>query len=451
MAMDLHQPLSLVDIEHGEVDRRIFSDQEIFDAEMELIFGRAWLFLCHESQVRKSGDFFEAPMGKDNVLVVRQKDGSLKALLNTCTHRGNAVCRAEEGNTKNFMCTYHGWTFAITGELIGVPGFENLYHSELDKSALGLREVAQLDTYKGFIFATMDPTAPPLEEFLGTTGRLGLDLIAERGDMEVVPGIQKFVIDCNWKFAVDNLFDFYHAPITHMSSFYAGIFPTADKKLIDASGAATDEGIELAIPDGPGAISNESMVVIGEYGHAIGGPTVSSQVDVGGIFTQKWRERDGAREALGPVGRNCAGHPSIFPNTWVTSGAQLCLRVPRSPFKTELWYFSFVDKNAQPEERAMWLMFANHIFGPAGLLEQEDGENWSQATRQTSGYKSREIAQVLKMDLGRGKVIKEHGLARIDCQTSEHAQLWTYAAWAQWMKGLSWDELRQATAPRDLL
>src|SRR5580698_6145314 len=120
----------LVSLERGEVDRRIYSDPAIYELEMEMIFGRAWLFLCHESQIPHGGDFFEAPMGKDNVLVVRQRDGSIKALLNTCTHRGNAVCRADEGNTKNFMCTYHGWTFDLAGKLIGVPGLENLYHND---------------------------------------------------------------------------------------------------------------------------------------------------------------------------------------------------------------------------------------------------------------------------------------------------------------------------------
>ena len=86
----------LVSLERGEVDRRIFSDPAIFEREMEQIFGRAWLFLCHESQIPEPGDFFASVMGRDNVLVVRKRDGTIRAMLNTCAHRGNAVCRAEE-------------------------------------------------------------------------------------------------------------------------------------------------------------------------------------------------------------------------------------------------------------------------------------------------------------------------------------------------------------------
>jgi 3-phenylpropionate/trans-cinnamate dioxygenase alpha subunit len=145
------------------------------------------------------------------------------------------------------------------------------------------------------------------------------------------------------------------------------------------------------------------------------------------------------------------GHANIFPNSWVRGGRQLVLRVPRSPVSTEFWYFSFIDKNASEEQRRKALHGLIHVHGPAGLLEQEDGENWAQATRQTRGYISQHIPQQLKMNLGRGKIIKEHGLARIEAGTSEHAQLWTYLSWAQWMSGANWEQLRIQTLPSELL
>src|SRR5262249_3862917 len=122
----------LVSLDRGEVDRRTYSDRAIFDREMEQIFGRAWLFLCHESQIPEPGDFFASVMGRDNVLVVRQKDGGIRAMLNTCAHRGNAVCRADEGNAKGFLCTYHGWSYGIDGRLVGVPGYKSFYAGEAD-------------------------------------------------------------------------------------------------------------------------------------------------------------------------------------------------------------------------------------------------------------------------------------------------------------------------------
>ena len=450
MAVDLDRIEDLVSVERGEIDRRIFSDPDIFEQEMEQIFGRAWLFLCHESQLKKAGDFFESVMGRDNVLVVRQKDGGLKALLNTCMHRGNAVCRAEEGNTKNFMCTYHGWTYDISGKLIGVPGLKDLYRGDLDMSQHGLREVAQLDSYKGFVFATMDPSAPPLVDYLGATGRLGLDLIDVRGDMEVVPGIQKFMVECNWKFTVDNLFDWYHPMVTHMSAFASGILgpppgvpvPPPPPPL-DSGGAMTPDGDELELM---GQGQREAITVLGEYGHAISGPVASGSPDP---FGPMWRANPVAQEVLGPIGIEIGGHPNIFPTAWVAVTCQISLRIPRGPFQTEVWWFTFIDKNMPPELRQIALFQANHAFGPAGLLEQEDGENWSQSTKQSVGFSSSKIKQLLKMNLGRGKVIKEHGLSRIDGSTNEHGQLWTYAAWAKYMSGASWDEIRQATTAGD--
>jgi phenylpropionate dioxygenase-like ring-hydroxylating dioxygenase large terminal subunit len=373
----------LVSLERGEIDRRIFSDPDIFEEEMRHIFGRSWLFLCHGSQIPKRGDFFEAPMGRDNVLVVRQRDGGIKGLLNTCAHRGNAVCRAEEGNAKNFMCTYHGWTYDIAGKLVGVPGLDELYHNELDVSANGLREVAQLEVYKGFVFATLDLQAPPLLEFLGRTGVTGLEFLAGQGELEVVPGIQKFVIPCNWKFAVDNIFDWYHPQITHLSAFQTGLAGSADVTgtKMKTAGVAGPDGSRIQLPGGVASgDASDQLVFIDAFGHAISGPTI--------------------------------------------------------------------------ERRTAIAQRAIHSFGPAGFLEQEDGENWAQSTLQTRGNASAKIPQLLQMNLRRGKVV--HDSDRLDppyieCSINEHGQLWTFASWVHWLSGCDWPELRERTAPPDVI
>jgi len=457
MSFETAQIDDLVSLERGEIDRRIYTDRAIFELEMERIFARSWLFLCHDSQIREPGDFFQAVMGRDNVLVVRQKDGSIKAMLNTCAHRGNAVCRAEEGNAKSFLCTYHGWSYGIDGRLNGVPGLNTFYKGELDKSRHGLTQVAQVGNYRGFIFGTHDASAPPLEEFLGTTGRLGLDTIALRGEMEVVPGIQKFVIECNWKIAVDNLFDWYHPQITHASAFLPSVLPSTSMReqkaaeKIDLNGVTMQSGAGLDLP-GNGIIGSkfDQVVVLGEYGHAIGGPTTSSS----GFFEfdPSWRETPRAKAALGSVGCKVGGHPNIFPTTWATAALpQLSLRIPRDPTHTEIWWFTLVDRNLPRETRDFMVTTACRIFGPAGVLEQDDGENWAQATAQTRGIASRRMKHLLNMGLGRGQIIKEGGLARIEGLTSEYGQLWTYYSWAQWMKGLSWNELKKATTPGDCI
>jgi nitrite reductase/ring-hydroxylating ferredoxin subunit len=441
-----------VSLERGEVDRRIFSDEEIFELEMERIFGRAWLFLCHDTQIPEAGDFFQAVMGRDNVLVVRQKDGSIKALLNTCAHRGNAVCRADEGNAKSFLCTYHGWSYGIDGRLKGVPGFKEFYEDELVKAEHSLPEVSQVASYHGFVFGTHDASAPSLHDYLGPTARLGLDQIAARGTVSVVPGIQKFVVDSNWKFAVDNVFDWYHPQVTHASAMRPDVFPfsnvTSKQKPIDMSDVEMQTGQELDTK--LGAITGttfDQLVLIAEYGHGIGGPVIDEES--GG--TNGWRSTALAQDMLGPLGVKVGGHPNVFPNLWVTTTSQVSLRIPRGPNQTEIWWFSFVDRTLPEPMQKRQITVQNHVFGAAGLLEQDDGENWGQATMQTHGIASRRRKHLVNMGLGRGKVIREHGIARIETTTNEHAQLWTYYSWAQWMKGLDWDALRIATTPPDVL
>jgi phenylpropionate dioxygenase-like ring-hydroxylating dioxygenase large terminal subunit len=89
---------------------------------MEKIFGRAWLMIGHESLVPAADDFFHTYIGEDPVILTRDGQGRLHALLNMCRHRGNRVVRVDDGNAKRFMCTYHGWTYRNDGALDHVPG-----------------------------------------------------------------------------------------------------------------------------------------------------------------------------------------------------------------------------------------------------------------------------------------------------------------------------------------
>src|SRR4249919_2989796 len=142
--------LDLVDRQKGLVDRRIFHDADIYELELERIFARAWNFVAHESQIPNPGDFYCSFIGEDRVICVRDKQGGLNVLLNTCRHRGNAVCRAEEGHASSFMCTYHGWTYDLKGALVGVPGFKDYYHEDLDREQWGLVAAPHVDSYLGF-------------------------------------------------------------------------------------------------------------------------------------------------------------------------------------------------------------------------------------------------------------------------------------------------------------
>ena len=119
----------MIDTDTGVLDRRIFSDQLIYEQEQRRIFARSWLFIAHESQLEKRGDFFQTYMGEDPVIAVRNGSGDIRVMLNSCRHRGARVCRADLGRTKNFTCSYHGWSYDLDGKLVSVPG-ESYYNEQ---------------------------------------------------------------------------------------------------------------------------------------------------------------------------------------------------------------------------------------------------------------------------------------------------------------------------------
>ena len=156
----------LVDHAAGRISREIFVNEEIYREELERVFARSWLFVGHESQIPKPGDFFVSSMGEESVILCRGRAGQIHVFLNSCRHRGMKVCRYDEGSTAVFTCPYHGWSYSTDGRLVGVPYFR-AYRSQLDRSQWGLVEVAQLCNYKGSVWATWDPAAPPFLEYLG--------------------------------------------------------------------------------------------------------------------------------------------------------------------------------------------------------------------------------------------------------------------------------------------
>src|SRR5262249_8435846 len=140
------------------------------------------------------------------------------------------VCRYDDGSTTVFTCPYHGWSYATDGRLVGVPYFREAYHSRLDKEELGLVGVAQPCNYKGSIWATSDPAAPPFPQYLrGVTCNRALHVggwDGREGRAEVLGGVQKWLVPCNWQFPAENFCgDPYHN-ISHRSVDLAGIGPS---------------------------------------------------------------------------------------------------------------------------------------------------------------------------------------------------------------------------------
>ncbi len=362
---------SFAQTDRGLLDRRIFVDADIYQQELNQVFARCWLYLGHESQIPQPNDFLACYMGEDPIILCRDSSGHIRAFLNMCRHRGNRVCRADKGNAKYFTCNFHGWNFNSEGRLVGVAGLKEYYGNDLDLERWGLVEVAQLEMYKGLIFATFDPGAPPLLEFLGGQApQLDLALNRRAGGTEVIGGVHKWVMQSNWKYAAENFFgDDGHHAITHASVRRA----TPDDRFYTRS---NEESIQRF--DDP--LSVLPAGTIRDY------------------YREHFPELIGR---LGPErARQSTMVTTVFPNCSVNFGRHM-IRVwhPRGPNRTEIWSYCLVDKDAPQAVKDALRRHLTQTFGPAGNVEEDDMDNWVQCTDTARGAVARRYPQNIQAGL----------------------------------------------------
>jgi phenylpropionate dioxygenase-like ring-hydroxylating dioxygenase large terminal subunit len=208
----------------GRVHRQIYTDPAIFELEMERVFGTAWIYVGHESQVRNPGDYFATSIGRKPVVMVRDMDGRLNVVHNQCAHRGAMVVATEKGNAPEFTCCYHGWTYHLNGRLKAVP-LNHGYPKDFDPNnpKTSMRAVPRVKSHRGFVFASMAADGPGLDESLGHIITSLDDMIdrAPDGEIEVAGGTFKHAYDANWKIYFENLCDAAHPLFTHRSSIEA--------------------------------------------------------------------------------------------------------------------------------------------------------------------------------------------------------------------------------------
>ncbi|MFI0448840.1 Rieske 2Fe-2S domain-containing protein [Actinomadura sp. 6N118] len=195
---------------------RMYTDPEIFEQEMTKIFECTWVWVAHDSELPKAGSFKSTHVGRQPVIVTRDRKGNINTLLNRCRHRGASVCEQRQGNVNGFTCPYHAWSYGLDGKLRGIP-YPDGYEGVMEKEGMGLKRL-RTESYGGMIFATFDDEAEPLEEFLGDA-RLWIDRFMRQGGGYPIKvlGAHRFRFGGNWKIQLENTTDGYHFPIVHRS------------------------------------------------------------------------------------------------------------------------------------------------------------------------------------------------------------------------------------------
>jgi choline monooxygenase len=191
------------------LEPRLYLDPEVLRLEDERIFSRTWQFAFHKAQLPSPGSYITTAAGSQPVLVLRDDEGELRAFRNVCRHRGSRLLSGSGECPKAIRCRYHGWTYRLDGELIGVPEARSI--AALDKAALGLFP-ARVEELCGLVFVNLDVHAEPLAAGLGELparlAHYGLERLQPR--VEQVEGQP-----ANWKIVVDNYLEGYHVPIAH--------------------------------------------------------------------------------------------------------------------------------------------------------------------------------------------------------------------------------------------
>ncbi len=396
----------LVDVERGIISREIFVSDQIYQQELERIFARAWLFIGHESQIPKPGDYLTSSMGEESVILCRDRAGRIRVFLNSCRHK-------------------------------------DAYGAQLDRSQWGLVEVARMENYKGTIWATWDASAPPFSEYLGGY-KLYLDLLLDswdgrEGGTEAIGGIHKWLIPCNWKFPAENFSgDRYHG-VSHRSVDMVGIGPSG-KGRRDMQERNEARWLDVSFPE-----LGHSMIAFLRKHDSPLAPAYQDAPIVADYFRHCEEAR---RRRRGEYWRLFGGPGTMFPNASPLARQPRTLAVwhPRGPHQTEVWRWYFVDADAPVEVKDFLRHYYIRYSGPSGLTEQDDMENWNYAHKASRGTIARQYPYNYEMGLGRAsRGFEDHGLTLpgaisdvTQANASEHNQRGYYTRWRQFMEAESW-------------
>jgi phenylpropionate dioxygenase-like ring-hydroxylating dioxygenase large terminal subunit len=360
----------LVNDDASLVSRRCWSDRYVYELEKRGIFGRSWLFLGHESQIPGPGDFVQAYMCETPIILSRGGDGGIYANVNSCTHRGLPVCRADHGNARRFVCPYHSWAYSVEGDLVTIPQ-ESEVQCKPDKSTLGLKRVPRVESWRGMIFGSFNEDIVPLEDYLGDM-RFYLDAFFERfpAGIEFIGAPHRWVINANWKLPVENQL----GDVNHGAFLHSAIIPREVQDII--------EDIGHSVVTAPGHGATFRLMPEDAPPEEVAWGLEGMGAIFGGDEVQEYLLEIQARaaERVGGLRARMKGLTyGIYPNlSFLWSNTSFKVSHPRGPGKVEYWSWAVVPADAPDHVKKILRTNYSSFFGPGGILEQEDSEVWIQ-------------------------------------------------------------------------
>lgn len=419
-------------IEPGRVHRRVYTDPDIFEMEMERIFGRAWIFVGHDSMIPEPGDYITAEIGRQPVILVRNSDGTPRVLLNRCAHRGAKVCNELRGNARRFTCLYHGWSYDTDGRLVGVTMPEGSAR-DFNPDRFGLAQAPGVGHYRGFIFASLAPEGFEFDEFLGSMKANIDDLVDRAPDGEILldAGRHRYSYRGNWKLQIENVLDSYHVPFSHASTVNSK-GEQFSRREGDAKGAAVIDRTKDKTSDS----WKERRSYAVNFGH---GWTTKTDLDDKGRSSPAYDAYKAAlaakagqermEEILTPRFHNSLIYPSCS-----VMGLNIHVRVvrPVAVDRTEVIVYPIRLKGAPDEMNSRNVRLLNVTHSAASFVQTDDLESFR---RTQEGLRSLRSDWV---DISRGLGEEERDLqcnATTESAMHEMTVRAQYEAWRHYMSG----------------
>jgi anthranilate 1,2-dioxygenase large subunit len=339
----------------------IFQDREIYAAEQQRIFqGPSWNYLCLAVEVKNTGDFVTTFVGDTSVIVARDTDGELYAFENRCAHRGALIALESRGNTKDFTCVYHAWSYDRQGNLKGVAFKDGIKGKGGMPASFCMEQhnprKLRLAEAFGIVFGSFSNDVPPLEEHLGEEiySRIGRVM---GGRTPVVLGRYIQALPNNWKLYMENVKDSYHASILHL------FFTTFELNRLSQTGG---------------------IIVDPTGGHHISFSAIDTEAAGNNDYAEQNIRSDSEFKLADPsLLQSFKEFPdnvtlqilSTFP-TFILQQIQNAIAVrqvvPRGTDRTDLHWTLLGFAEDTPEQRLIRLKQAN-LVGPAGYISMEDG------------------------------------------------------------------------------
>ncbi|MNJ13400.1 Rieske 2Fe-2S domain-containing protein [Pseudomonas alkylphenolica] len=406
-------------VQADRVHTSLYTDPALFDAELQKIFYSTWVWVAHESEVPEAGNYKTTFIGKQPVIVVRDRKKNINVLLNRCRHRGATVCEHKKGKTNSFVCPYHGWGYALDGSLRGIPHPES-YADCIDKAELPLVSL-RVESYAGMIFATFKDDIEPLEDFLGAAKKW-IDLFMKQGAGYgiKVPGEHRFRFPGNWKIQLENTTDAYHFPLVHKSFLSSVDEQTLELfDFVQGPGYVEDLGnghsVMVMIPDLVDLEADLDKPIPERF------EALAAELRDEGIEEQQVRR---IVRAVGGSGFNL----NLFPNI-ACSMAFFRVLQPISVNETEI-HHSVITMDGGPAVANRYrLRLHEHFQGPMGFGTPDDSEAWERV--QKGANAGEDLWIMLNRGLA-GEKASEDGLV-----SDVSAETGMRAAYQQWKKMMS--------------